>query len=104
MNSNGVVSFRIPFINPAPRPFPLLTNDILIAPFWDFINTFDGGRVFFRLTDDEDLLEQVGNTINEADFSPELLLIATWDGVPGIFAPSFVRLYKIINRSWLLVF
>ena len=78
----------------SPRPFPLSTSDVVIAPFWDFIETFFGGRVLFRLTNDEDLLTQVGTTINETfmvDFSPTLLLIVTWDRVPGFNEPSFVR-------------
>ena len=78
-----------------PRPFPLSTNDVLIAPFWDFIETFFGGRVLFRHTNEEDLLTQVGTTINETlmvDFSPTLLFIVTWDGVPGFNEPSFVRI------------
>ena len=77
-----------------PRSFPLFSNDVVIAPFWDFIETFFGGRVLFRQTNDEDLLTRVGTTINEAlmaDFSPALLLIVTWDRVPGFNAPSFVR-------------
>ena len=96
INSNGVISFRFPFLDPDPRPFPLFTNDVLIAPFWDFIETFFGGQVLFRHTNNEDLLTQVGTTINETfmvDFSPTLLLVVTWDRVPGVFEPSFVRFY-----------
>ena len=81
----GVISFRFPLFDVGPRPFPLSTNDVLIAPFWDFIETFFGGRVFFRQTNDEDLLTQVGTATNEAfmvDFSPTLMLIVTWDRVP----------------------
>ena len=77
-----------------PRPFPLSSNDVVIAPFWDFIETFIGGRVLFRQTNDEDILTRVGTTINEAfmvDFSPALLLIVTWDRVPRVNMPSFVR-------------
>ena len=91
VNTLGVISFRLPFLSP-PFPLPLSTSDVLIAPFWDFIETLNGGRVLFRQTNDGDLLTQVGTTINEAiavDFSPTLVLIVTWDRVPE--AQSFVR-------------
>ena len=93
VNNIGVISFRLPFFDVNPRPFPLSTSDVLIAPFWDTIITFNGGQVLFRHTNDEDLLTQVGTTINEAfmeDFSPVLLLIVTWDAVPNLSGPHFV--------------
>ena len=95
VNTIGVISFRFSFLDFNPRSFPLSTNDVLIAPFWDNIDTFIGGRVLFRLTDDENLLTQVGATINEAfmvDFSPVLLLIVTWDRVPDPTQPRVVRI------------
>ena len=55
--------------------------------------------MLFRHTNDEDLLTQVGTTINEAftvDFAPTLLLIVTWDRVPTFTQPSFVCLLNII--------
>ena len=86
VNSNGVISFRNPFFDLFINRFPLLTNDVLIAAFWDGVNTFFGGQVFFRQTNDENLLTQVASTVESAfmvDFSPTLLFIVTWDGVPG---------------------
>ena len=52
--------------------------------------------MLYRQTNDEDLLAQVGATINETfvvDFSPALLLIVTWDRVPTLAAPRDVRMY-----------
>ena len=86
----GVLSFRTPFFEFFPFPFPLSTSDVLIAPFWDLSNTGigSGGQVLFRLSDHAALLSQVGSTINNAldgDFSPALLFIATWDRIPASF-------------------
>ena len=95
VNTNGVVSFRSPFFQLFPLPFPLFTNDILIAPFWDVIDTSQGGQVLFRQTNDEDLLTEVGTAINDTfmvDFSPISLLIVTWDSVPSLFGPNFVSI------------
>ena len=96
VNTNGVISFRISFLDFIPSPFPLNTADVLIAPFWDDFDVGQGGDILFRQTNDESLLEAVGTRIEEGlmwDFSPTLLFIATWDGVPGFAMPITVRSY-----------
>ena len=86
VSTNGVVSFEAPFTNPSSRPFPLSTSDnILMAPFWDFSNVEYGGQVLFRLSDNQTLLNEVGSNINdtlEFDFTPTMLFIVTWSGIP----------------------
>ena len=85
VSTNGVVSFGDPFTNPSSSPFPLSTNDILIAPFWDDSNVESGGQVLFRLSDNQTLLKQVGSIINdrlEYDFTPTMLFIVTWNRIP----------------------
>ena len=86
MNSNGILSFRSPFTDFSPDPFPLIfQNNILIAPFWDDFNVNNGGQISFRLSDDQTLLNRVSSRVNAAfntGFSAEFLLIATWNGVP----------------------
>ena len=84
MNEYGVLSFRKRFYNFRPVPFPLSTNDILIAPFWADIYRFSGGNIYYRLTKDESLVNQTAQDIREAfedDFIPTSLVIATWDKV-----------------------
>ncbi len=79
-----MLSFRSPFSDFTPEAFPLF-GPILIAPFWDDINIGQGGSIFFRFSDDEQLLVVVEMLIREAfgsDFSPAMLFIATWDRVP----------------------
>ena len=78
VTTRGVISLRYLISEYNPRPFPLSTNDRLIAPYWDA--PFDG-EVLFRLSDNQTLLSEVGSTINDAlefDFTPKKLLIATW--------------------------
>ena len=85
VSTNGVVSFGATFIGHYSRPFPLSTSDILIAPFWDNFNVENGGQVLFRLSDSQTLLNKVGSTINdtlEFDFTPTMLFIVTWSGIP----------------------
>ena len=85
VSTNGVVSFGAPFTSFASRPFPLSTSDVLIAPFWDVSNVQNGGQILFRLSDNQTLLNEVGSTINdtlEFDFTPTMLFIVTWSGIP----------------------
>ena len=82
----GVVSFGATITNYyLSRPFPLSTSDILIAPFWDYFYYGNGAQVLFRLSDSQTLLNKVGSTINdtlEFDFTPTMLFIVTWSGIP----------------------
>ena len=85
VNTNGVVSFGAIFVGYHSRPFPLSTSDILIAPFWDDSNIKFRGQLLFRLSDNQTLLNEVGSTINdtlEFDFTPTMLFIVTWSGIP----------------------
>ena len=85
VSTNGVISFRAAFNSYHSRPFPITTSDILIAPFWDDSNVLRGGQVLFRPSDNQTLLHEVGSTINdtlEFDFTPTMLLIATWNRIP----------------------
>lgn len=85
VHSFGVLSFRSPSALTSPQAFPLrFRSDILVAPFWEFVDIRLGGSTFFRLSDDEVLLSQVGSMIMstyDSEFSPSLLFIATWDRV-----------------------
>ena len=95
VNTNGVLSFRFPFLDFLPRPFPLDSGEVLIAPFWDDFDLRQGGQILFRQTSDENLLSTVGVMINETlmcNFSPTTLFIATWNGVPGFQIPITVCL------------
>jgi hypothetical protein len=67
--------------NPDPQPFPLSSDDILIAAFWkDRVPPEIPPRVvetvFYRFSDDQIFLNKIGSFID--GFSPSLLLICTW--------------------------
>ena len=60
---------------------------MLIAPFWSEVFLYRGGNVFYRFTDDEYILNDIGMIIRDAfvnDFSPTLVFIATWDKVQAL--------------------
>ena len=91
VSDNGVLSFRSGFYDSSPDPFPL-SYYILIAPFWNDVYLYRGGNIFYRFTDDESILNDVGMTIRDAfenDFSPALVFIATWDRVTPSYRYSY---------------
>ena len=85
VNHNGILSFRLPFIESVPRSFPFL-GPPLIAPFWDDVNIGRFGNIFFRMTSNVTLLQRARNQLQElflssGNFTPTMLFIATWDRV-----------------------
>ena len=86
VNANGDISFLGGFSTFYPGLFP--SSNPLIAPFWADSDTSpaDGGDVWYRETNDLNLLERAKNTIRAAcidhiTFEPVSLFIATWDHV-----------------------
>ena len=92
VNTNGVLSFRSSFLGTDPVSFPLLSSDILIAPFWDTFDIGQGGQILFRHTNDATILTQVDAAINDAEFSAALAFIVTWDSVPGFLTANTVNI------------
>ena len=95
MNTNGILSFRTPFLNSTTFSFPLSTRDILIAPFWADVDIRSSGNVFFRFSVDPVLLNQVGLLLTNSfgsEVDPLSLFIVTWDDVPGADFPDQVLL------------
>ena len=82
VNHNGILSFRLPFTEFVPRPFPI-SGSPLIAPLWDDVNF---GTIFYRVTSNVTLLQRACDQLQElfpfsGDFTPTTLFIATWDRV-----------------------
>ncbi len=97
VNSNGVLSFRNPFSSSYSMSFPI-EGDILIAPFWDNIQS---GEIYYRFTDNETLLDEVATCINDAfdgTFSPDFLFIATWNQVADGTSNNFNEV-RISNHT-----
>ena len=101
VNIDGVLSFGDPFRHFSPELFPLSNHedDVLIAPFWDDIETRDTGDIYFRFSEEEPLINQIGKNISDAfkvSFTPSSLFIATWDGVVSSSGPNYkVNLFII---------
>ena len=69
-----------------PEPFPLSGSLELIAPYWADVDTRGTGTVWYRETANPDLLarardEVQAGFINQEQFNPTSLFIATWDHV-----------------------
>ena len=90
MNSNGILSVGgEEFLYFQQARFPLDSRwPPLIAPFWTDFNPSAGGNIYYRQTNDSDLLQAVESVVQDSDnedlnsFSPTHLFIATWDEVP----------------------
>ena len=112
MNYNGVLSFGIErFIKHYATPFPFRSPP-LIAPFWDDINFYLWKGLYYRQTNDSDLLQLFHNytlLLNNGDSNTELLhydyypihlFVATWDKAPRYFFFYFfgteVQLYPLL--------
>ena len=99
VNANGLISFRSPFADYTPDPLPTSVSDIFIALYWDDHDVRapgdpDGG-IYYRVSNKSSLLQEVGANISSAfgnnSFSPDTLLIATWNRVPK-YGSSLVSL------------
>ena len=89
VNTNGIISFQLPFTEIRPRRFPLNNFQYipLIAPFWHLVDFRRSGNIFFRQTSNATLLQRACNQLQELfpssdNFTPTTLFIATWDRVP----------------------
>ena len=110
VNTDGVLTFAAPLpgLTPAPFPLPPPTSfgdiSVMIAPFWADHDNTNAGKIFYRFSDDEDLLEEVATNITNAfarhnKLEPTLLFIATWDSVPlsdGDQTMVCVYMYNIV--------
>ena len=84
MLTNGLLSLNHSDVssNYSPKGFP--TNGTLIAPFWADADTRGIGRVYYRSTTNQALLEKMTQDINETVggmFFPEYLFVSTWHQV-----------------------
>ena len=86
MNINGHISLNDAYdaFNPLTLPFRVP----LIAVFWADVDIrpFDGGNIWYRITDTSDLLQRAKMDIQRGykfddDRTIDYLLIATWDHV-----------------------
>ena len=92
VNTNGIISFQLPFTEYTPQRFPLNNHIPLIAPFWDDVDIRRSGNIFFRQTSNATLLQRARDQLqlfsSSGNFTPTMLFIATWDRVPPYFGGS----------------
>ena len=97
VNTNGVLSFQQSFGAFSPQSFPLDHTELtaVVALYWADHDIRIGGLIFYRVTEDEVLLDSVGSEISSAfntSFSPTWLFIATWEEVVDYAGhPNIVR-------------
>ncbi len=85
VNTNGLLSFGRPEPEYSPDHFPLLGPE-LVAPFWADVDTTGSGKVSYRDTSNQTLLERTRLDIqryfeDSRRFEPSFLFIATWEQV-----------------------
>ena len=83
VNTNGVISFVINVNQYTPDKFPLGDRRRLVAPCWADADTTVAGKVFYRETSDQGLLQRATVDVTTVyvkckAFSAAWLLIATW--------------------------
>ncbi|XP_054854871.1 IgGFc-binding protein-like [Eublepharis macularius] len=85
VNNNGVVSFDNPVSQYTPDPFPLTDGRAFVAPFWADVDNRITGEVYYRQSQDEQLLQRVTADINtyfpHEKFMATWVFVATWDQV-----------------------
>uniref|UniRef100_A0ACB8FSC6 Uncharacterized protein n=1 Tax=Sphaerodactylus townsendi TaxID=933632 RepID=A0ACB8FSC6_9SAUR len=85
VNNNGVVSFDNPVSQYTPDPFPLTDGRAFVAPFWADVDNRITGEVYYRQSQDEQLLWRVTADINayfpKVTFKATWVFVATWDQV-----------------------
>ena len=72
--------------------FPI-ANRMLIAPFWDDSNNEDEGQIYYRLSTDQSLIDQVSTQIGDAfevNFIPQSVFVTTWYTLPNFFRMLFM--------------
>ncbi|TFJ96847.1 mediator of RNA polymerase II transcription subunit 19 [Platysternon megacephalum] len=85
VNNNGVVSFGVAVSQYTPDPFPLADGRPFVAPYWGDVNNNLGGDIYYRETQDAELLRRLTRDINqyfpEIPFTATWAFVATWDRV-----------------------
>lgn len=80
-----MVSFDNPVSQFTPDPFPLTDGRAFVAPFWADVDNRIRGEVYYRQSQDEQLLQRVTEDINvyfpAENFAATWVFVATWDQV-----------------------
>ncbi len=102
VSSNGLLSFRTPYLAFPPRPFDRdfsEFSDAIIAPLWAGFRTTRFGSIFYRFTDNDTVLERVAEVIssrnsNYSNYQPTLAIIVTWLSLQSTLEPTLTVRYS----------
>ena len=113
VNTNGVLSFGRAYTTATITDFNSLSSPPIIAPFWDDINIFNGGTIYYRQDSNSTITELVQQAVaseypEAASFQPSLVFVATWDRVePWRFSDrGRVNTFQVVvasNGTWTFV-
>ncbi|XP_053123555.1 IgGFc-binding protein-like [Hemicordylus capensis] len=85
VNNNGMISFGQELSEYTPSPLPLDGGVPFVIPYWADVHNRISGDVFWRQTQDPNVLDRCTKNINqyfpEIPFTAAWALIATWDRV-----------------------
>ena len=91
------------FASCCPQAFPLRSPP-LIAPFWHDFGPYLGGNIYYRQTNDSQLLQLYHTRLSTAlatkdlgNFFPTLLFTATWDQVAQFSGLAQVNATVTVN-------
>uniref|UniRef100_A0A8C4XK26 NIDO domain-containing protein n=1 Tax=Falco tinnunculus TaxID=100819 RepID=A0A8C4XK26_FALTI len=89
VNNNGVVSFGTGVPEFTPEPFPLPGHRPFVAPYWADVDTRLGGDVFYRQSQEPELLARLARDLTPAVTSSEPTPKPTWAFVATWYRVSF---------------
>ncbi|KAM6032779.1 sushi, nidogen and EGF-like domain-containing protein 1 isoform 3-T3 [Theristicus caerulescens] len=89
VNNNGVVSFGMGVPEFTPQPFPLPGHRPFVAPYWADVDTRLGGDVFYRQSQEPELLARLARDLATAVTPPDPTPQPTWAFVATWHRVSF---------------
>ena len=105
VGSNGLISFGTSGYNPYSNTnFPGNSGRYLIGPFWDDINTNNGGETSYETFQSSYYLGQVNAFLNRkraivAEFEGTWMMVAYYDDVAPISGSAGVCMLSQINAD-----
>ena len=102
---NGIISFSDPYTSVIPSSFPLSSDNELIAPYWAHADIFSAGTVFYRETNDSDILSNANSFVRYvspefSSFSATTAFIVTWEEIGYDFGGADrVRIFVLMTTD-----
>ena len=89
VSSNGLISAREVYFQYVPSLFTREFSEFphaIIAPLWADFDSSVQGSIYYRVTNDSEVLDQIVDTISNLNsdinsYAPKQALIATWEDI-----------------------